>query len=364
MTRCAAIVTAAFLALSSGALAQNESVPAAKPAPKTAAKPEKAEATLKVGDKAPSLSVEKWIKGEPITGFEKGKVYVVEFWATWCGPCIASMPHLTSLQKEYKEKVTIIGVSSKDTRGNTLEKAEQMVKDKADVMGYTVAWDTDRQTNAAYMTAADQHFIPTSFVVDGDGKIAFIGHPKWLDVVLDGVTKGTWHGKESADKLTGMDKQIQEIQETAVTNPKGALAKINALEKESPAAVEMVAELRDRLVVISGGPRSAELGRKLVEKAEKNKDAQTLNQIAWGIVDPKGGVENKNLEIAMLAATKAAEITNNEDAAILDTLAWVHFTKGDSAKAVELEKKAVELAPDQLKSELEESLKTFEAGKK
>ncbi len=67
---------------------------------------------LSIGDNAPAISVDHWVKGGAIDGFEDGQVYVMEFWATWCGPCVSSMPHLSGLQDEYGDRVKIIGVSS------------------------------------------------------------------------------------------------------------------------------------------------------------------------------------------------------------------------------------------------------------
>jgi thiol-disulfide isomerase/thioredoxin len=63
-----------------------------------------------VGDKAPALQTGKWIQGEPVTAFNRNHVYVLEFWATWCGPCVQSIPHLNQMWQKYKDKgVVFIG---------------------------------------------------------------------------------------------------------------------------------------------------------------------------------------------------------------------------------------------------------------
>jgi thiol-disulfide isomerase/thioredoxin len=66
--------------------------------------------SLRIGDLAPAIKYSKWLKGEPLTSFKGNQLYILEFWATWCGPCKGAMPHLTKLQKEYEGKATIIGV--------------------------------------------------------------------------------------------------------------------------------------------------------------------------------------------------------------------------------------------------------------
>src|SRR5437016_5002709 len=67
---------------------------------------------LKVGMNAPPIKVGEWVKGTPVNEFKPGAIYVVEFWATWCGPCKQTIPLLTQLAKEEAGKVTVIGVST------------------------------------------------------------------------------------------------------------------------------------------------------------------------------------------------------------------------------------------------------------
>lgn len=162
-----------------------ESIPATKVQPVKEEKKDdkkKQEVTLKVGSDAPKIEATKWVKGTEVKSFEKGKVYIVEFWATWCPPCVKSIPHLTEMAKKYKD-VTIIGMASSERQGkdaktdNRLEVVEKFVKDQGEKMEYTVAYDADRKMASSWMRPAGQGGIPCAFIVNGEGKIAWIGNP-------------------------------------------------------------------------------------------------------------------------------------------------------------------------------------------
>jgi len=349
MKRVTAIV--ATLVAASVAFAQTPTTPttpAAKPA--QGAQPATAASKLMVGDKAPALAVEKWVKGDAITGFENGKVYVVEFWATWCGPCKVSMPHLSELQKEFKDKgVTVIGVNvweDKALNTETLAKVEKFVKG-SDAMGYTVAYDgAAKSMDTNYMKASGAEGIPTAFIVNQQGKIAYIGHPMEMDEPLKAVVAGTFDLEKAKAEYKAKNSQ------TPREDPRMALQKFEAKFKG----------------LLTGGKfeEASKLGYEMMDGPFKN-EAQGLNVIAWTIVDPANKVAKQDLDLALKAATRAMEVSNSKSAAITDTLARVYFCKGDIDKAIETQKKAVALAvgPEaSFKSELEQSLKEFEAAKK
>ncbi len=144
--------------------------------------------TLKAGSVAPPIKASQWVKGTPVNNFENGKVYVVEFWSTWCGPCKKSIPHLTKLAKQYGSDVTVIGMSVLE---NDASLVKPFVDQMGDKMNYTVAIDEQKSaTNHEgfmtdnWMRPAGLNGIPAAFIVGKTGNIEWVGNPVNMDKAL------------------------------------------------------------------------------------------------------------------------------------------------------------------------------------
>ena len=170
--------------------------------------------SLNIGDPAPPLRVRGWIKGTPVQRFEKGNVYVVEFWATWCKPCIAAMPHLSALAVEYKDRVTILGIDIYEKKTTSMDKVKAFVDSMGHRMDYHVAAEDSNFMVAGWFDASGERGIPKSFVVNSDGRVAWIGHPKGgLAEVLPKIVNNTWDIKEALAKRN-FDKHLAELDDS------------------------------------------------------------------------------------------------------------------------------------------------------
>jgi thiol-disulfide isomerase/thioredoxin len=327
------------------------------------------EPKLNVGDKAPKFEVKEFVKGDPLKDLAKGKVHVIEFWATWCPPCRESIPHLTELQKKNPE-VNFIGVSAYE---RDFDKVKPFVKDMGDKMDYRVAIDavpagktSDEGAMAkAWMDASGKAGLPAAFIVNGDGVVAWIGHPKEIDKALGDIVAGKWDVKAEAlrvkeervreRKFRVLITKLQKAQESG--DAKGLLAAIDAAIQEDAKLEVLLGRAKfDALITLGDLDKAITYGRKLVDDLYKADSAQ-LNELAWPLVDPERDkkADPKLIKIAVDAAKKGAERTSNKDPNLLDTLACAYFADGDTAKAIETQEKAVKLRPedDELKAHLE-----------
>ncbi len=114
----------------------------------------------KIGDVPPPIKVGTWLGKDKSAAVQKGKVTVLEFWATWCSPCVAQFPHLNSLAAEAKD-VTFVSITNEEEA-----KVRQFLTDKS--LNTRVALDADGATFKAYGVRV----IPYTVVIGPDGRIA------------------------------------------------------------------------------------------------------------------------------------------------------------------------------------------------
>ena len=223
---------------------------------------------LDVGDRAPALSVNKWVVNRPVTArAARGKVLVVEFWATWCGPCRTSIPHLNKLHEKYGDKqVVLCGITSE-----TAAKVQEFIKSVP--MKYHVGIDTGK-TNEAYMKGV--RGIPHAFVVDRTGKVAWKGHP-----------------------MAGMDAAIEKL---VAEGPGGSVDTKGMDPLDAALALSTSEDMSARDL-----GKALELARKAYSDSDK-KGAKALAVLA------RVHYEMGHLSTAARAAEKAATLATGDEA--------------------------------------------------
>jgi len=128
------------------------------------------------GKKAPKLEVEQWITDRPDP---QGKVVVIDFWATWCGPCIASIPHTNELANAFPDDVVVIGLSNEKPQdfAKGMQRLSRSKNITPETFDYALALDPKRRLQ----NAAAVRGIPHMLVLSSDWVVRWQGHPQQLN---------------------------------------------------------------------------------------------------------------------------------------------------------------------------------------
>ena len=176
---------------------------------------EKPTAVFSVGDKPPPLKLGGFVKGEPFAEFKAGTVYVVEFWATWCRPCLEQMPHFSDLQKANPKVVFLwVDVWDKDQ-----EAVKAFVKRMGEKMNFSVALDSECDEEGTgvmaktWLPSLGGKGLPSTVIIDESGKVAWMGAPNDVDKPLIAVVAGTWDIAAEA-KRQKLRRQVERTVET------------------------------------------------------------------------------------------------------------------------------------------------------
>jgi len=329
---------------------------------------------LKMESTAPALEVQDWVRGRPLANFEPGKVYVVGFWATWCGPCVSAMPDLMLLQEKYRDSgLEVVGVAA-DEKAVAADEVraylDAWLTERFPKLNFRIGLDCTGEMEKLWMEPSFSFGIPSSFVVDRDSRIAFIGHPAELDDVLPKVLDGSWRTSDEAksadrERIAAGREDVflyKILAAVKIEDWKTALSAIEEGTALMPDSLHLRAAHADTLLhkmrdIQAGLPVLRQLVRDAIDRNNEDWLLQAMNQLFNPAYDYKDFPSVERLAMGKELSEHILALTGLEDsvkASSYRLIAPYYYESGNKARAEELLELALKLVdglplPDNIK---------------
>jgi thiol-disulfide isomerase/thioredoxin len=250
---------------------------------------------------APPISVE-WVKGGPVDLTKPNHIYVIELWATWCGPCVDGFPHLSALQRAHKGALDVVAISDEDPT-----QVQRFTEHNAAIMDFSVA--VSEATSIRWGSDFRIDSIPAAFIMRNN-KILWHGHPDSLDPILKAVTAGLW----TPDTFT-----------RNLNAESAAELYLSSLMSDAPPVGDVLEKATERLI----------------EDARFSPDV--LNMVAWIVLTEAPASARPPLPLLVRMAETADKASDLKNFNIADTLALALFESSQIPAAISTSERALSL---------------------
>lgn len=300
-----------------------------------------------------------WLQGSPVDKWEKDKIYIFEFWATWCGPCLAAMPHMEELYQAFKEnpQLKIVGVNVMDRK--TQEELKAFLKARPTPLNYTMAFDANGNTVKNWLTPLNVTGIPHAFAIK-NGKLIWRGHPSSLSLPFiesmlnsNSSAKGTNQGAvfspvDTNKVLRSVEKSLYRLLSEGKLDEATALIKETEGKKNLPTAnIIYLKSIPFEILARQGKITEAQISlAKLAEEYPDNYNVQM--SIADDVMNSQLiPVDQKDTDLVEQCLRKGIEISkskNREASLPWNMLAQLKSRYGKHEEALDCMEKALQLS--------------------